>query len=132
MSEVLTNYGSKLGIAFQIIDDCLDVVGNERKVGKTLNTDLQTGKLTLPLIRLVNVLPANRKESVCELIFQNNGNDTRAAIIDLLEEHEAMEYAYESARQLVKKAQDEISFIPDTVFKTALLELGDYVIKRQR
>ena len=52
--------------------------------------------------------------------------------IELLEEHEAVDYAYESARQMVKKAQDEISFIPDTVFKTALLELGDYVIERQR
>ncbi|MDR4497668.1 MAG: polyprenyl synthetase family protein [Candidatus Scalindua sp.] len=132
LSEALTNYGLKLGIAFQIIDDCLDVIGNEDEVGKTLNTDIESGKLTLPLIRLVNVLPSNRKASVCKLIFQNNGNNTKAAIVDLLEEHEAMDYAYESARQMVKKAQDEISFIPDTVFKTALLELGDYVINRQR
>ncbi|MDR4505588.1 MAG: polyprenyl synthetase family protein [Candidatus Scalindua sp.] len=132
LSEALANYGLKLGVAFQIIDDCLDVTGKEEEVGKTLNTDLQTGKLTLPLIRLVNVLPANRKESVCELIFQNNGNTTKAAIVDLLQEHEAMEYAYESARQLVKKAQDDISFIPESVFKTSLLELGDYVIQRKR
>ncbi|GJQ59923.1 MAG: polyprenyl synthetase family protein [Candidatus Scalindua sp. AMX11] len=132
LSEALGNYGLKLGVAFQIIDDCLDVTGKEEEVGKTLNTDLQTGKLTLPLIRLVNVLPANRKESVCELIFQNNGNNTKAAIVDLLEEHDAMEYAYESAKQLVKKAQDDISFIPDSPSKTALLELGDYVIERNR
>jgi octaprenyl-diphosphate synthase len=132
LSEALTNYGLKLGVAFQIIDDCLDVIGKEEDVGKTLNTDIQTGKLTLPLIRLVNVLPANRKKGVCELIFKNNGNDTKSAIIDLLDEHEAMDYAYERARQLVKKAQEEISIIPDTVFKTALLELGDYVVDRER
>jgi octaprenyl-diphosphate synthase len=74
----------------------------------------------------------NRKESACELIFQNGGKKTNSAIIDLLSEHEAIDYAYESARQLVKKAQEEISFIPDTIFKTALLELGDYVVDRER
>ncbi len=132
LSEALTNYGSKLGIAFQIIDDCLDVVGNEQEVGKSLHTDIQNGKLTLPLIRLVNRLPMNRKESACELIFQNGGKKTNSAIIDLLSEHEAIDYSYESARQLVKKAQEEISFIPDTIFKTALLELGDYVVDRER
>ena len=132
LSEALTNYGLKLGMAFQIIDDCLDVIGKEEEVGKTLNTDIQTGKLTLPLIRLVNRLPVNRKESACELIFQNGGKKTNSAIIDLLSEHEAIDYAYESARQLVKKAQEEISFIPDTIFKTALLELGDYVVDRER
>lgn len=132
LSEALTNYGLKLGMAFQIIDDCLDVVGNEEEVGKTLHTDIQNGKLTLPLIRLVNRLPVNRKESACELIFQNGGKKTNSAIIDLLSEHEAIDYAYESARQLVKKAQEEISFIPDTIFKTALLELGDYVVDRER
>jgi octaprenyl-diphosphate synthase len=132
LSEALTNYGLKLGMAFQIIDDCLDVIGKEEEVGKTLNTDIQTGKLTLPLIRLVNRLPVNRKESACELIFQNGEKKTNSAIIDLLSEHEAIDYAYESARQLVKKAQEEISFIPDTIFKTALLELGDYVVDRER
>jgi octaprenyl-diphosphate synthase len=43
-----------------------------------------------------------------------------------------VDYAYETARQLVKKAQDELSIIPDSIYKTALLELGDYVVKRDR
>ncbi|MFQ5965162.1 MAG: polyprenyl synthetase family protein [Candidatus Scalinduaceae bacterium] len=133
VSEAFTNYGMKLGTAFQIIDDCLDVVGVEEEIGKSLNTDIQNGKLTLPLIRLVNRLPTSRKESACELIFQQNDTkETKSAIIDLLSEHEAMDYAYDSARRLVKEAQDEISFIPDTIYKTALLELGDYVVDRER
>ncbi len=130
LSEALTNYGLKVGMAFQIIDDCLDVMGKEDKIGKTLNTDAQTGKLTLPFIRLVNKLPVGRKESALELIF-NHSEGSKAAIVDLLAEHDAMDYAYESARQLVKKAQEEISFIPDTIYKKALLELGDYVVKRE-
>ena len=56
----------------------------------------------------------------------------KAVIADLLAEHDAVDYAYETARQLVKKAQDELSVIPDSVYKTSLLELGDYVVKRDR
>ena len=131
LTEALTNYGLKLGMAFQIIDDCLDVTGDEKEMGKPSNSDIQHGKLTLPFIRLVNKLPSNRKESTFELIFKNNNKkETKAAITELLVEHEAMDYAYESARQLVKEAQEEISFIPDTAYKTALLELGDYVVDR--
>ena len=131
-TEVLTNYGSKLGMAFQIIDDCLDVMGKEDEMGKPMNLDTQSGKLTLPFIRLVNKLPTDRKESALELIFQNNSKDSKAAIADLLEEHEAVDYAYDTARQLVKEAQDELSIIPDSVYKTSLLELGDYVVSRDR
>ncbi len=131
LTEALTNYGLKLGMAFQIIDDCLDVMGKEDEMGKPLNSDIQSGKLTLPFIRLVNKLPTGRKENTLELIFQNNIKDTKAVITDLLVEHEAMDYAYDTARQLVKEAQEEISFIPDTIFKTALIELGDYVVERE-
>jgi octaprenyl-diphosphate synthase len=107
-------------------------MGKEEEMGKPINLDTQSGKLTLPFIRLVNKLPIDRKESALELIFQNNSKDTKAAITDMLVEHEAIDYAYESARQLVKKAQDELSILPDTASKTALLELGDYVVDRER
>ncbi|MGR3176040.1 MAG: polyprenyl synthetase family protein [Candidatus Scalindua sp.] len=131
-TEVLTNYGSKIGMAFQIIDDCLDVMGKEEEMGKPINLDTQSGKLTLPFIRLVNKIPTDRKESTLELIFQNNSKDSKAAIAELLEEHEAVDYAYDTARQLVKKAQDGLSVIPDSIYKTSLLELGDYVVSRDR
>lgn len=130
-TEALSNYGLKLGMAFQIIDDCLDVMGKEEEVGKSLNSDLEHGKLTLPFIRLVDKLPPNRKESAFELIFDNKGENTKAAIAELLEEHDAMDYAYESARKLIKEAQGELSCISDSVSKTALIELGDYVVDRK-
>ena len=60
---MLSNYGLKIGIAFQIVDDCLDVMGTEEEIGKSLNSDIEKGKLTLPLIRLVNQLPRNKLES---------------------------------------------------------------------
>jgi octaprenyl-diphosphate synthase len=131
-TEALANYGSKIGMAFQIIDDCLDVMGKEEEMGKPVNLDAQGGKLTLPFIRLVDKLPTDRRESTLELIFQNNCKDSKAAIVDLLEEHDAVDYAYDTARELIKKAQEELSVIPDSAYKTSLLELGDYVVSRDR
>ncbi len=131
VSDMLFNYGLKVGIAFQIVDDCLDVMGTEEEIGKSLNTDIQKGKLTLPLIRLVNQLPRNKLETAKELIFQHDTRDTKAAIVELLTKHDAVEYAFTTAKNIVKQAQEEISPLPDSKYKTALIELADYIITRR-
>lgn len=132
VSDMLSNYGLKVGIAFQIVDDCLDMMGTEEEIGKSLNTDIQKGKLTLPLIRLVNQLPKNKLETTRELIFQNDAKETKNAILELLTEHDAVEYAFNTARNIVKQAQEEIAPLPDTKYKTALLELADYIVTRRK
>ena len=131
VSEMLSNYGLKIGIAFQIVDDCLDVMGKEEEIGKSLNSDIQKGKLTLPLIRLVNQLPRNKLESAKDLIFQHNIKETKNAIIELLTKHDAVEYAFNTAKNIVKQAQDEIAPLPDSQYKTALMELAEYIITRR-
>lgn len=132
VSDMLYNYGLKIGIAFQIVDDCLDVMGAEDEVGKSLNTDIQKGKLTLPLIRLVNKLPKNKRDTTRDLIFQHDAKEVKNAIIELLTEHEAVEYAFNTARNFVKQAQNEIASLPDSKYKTALIELADYIVTRRK
>ncbi|MDR4507719.1 MAG: polyprenyl synthetase family protein [Candidatus Brocadiaceae bacterium] len=132
VSDMLSNYGLKVGSAFQIIDDCFDVMGNEDEIGKSLNTDILKGKLTLPLIRLVNKLPNNELDAAKELIFQSNGRDTKSAIVELLAEYDAVEYALDFARNMVRQAQEEIAPLPDSPYKTGLMELADYVIARKK
>ena len=131
VSDMLSNYGLKIGIAFQIVDDCLDVMGTEEEIGKSLNTDIQKGKLTLPLIRLVNQLPKSKLETTRDLIFQHDGKETKTAIIELLTEHDAIEYALNTAKNIVKQAQEEIVPLPDSKYKTALMELADFIVTRR-
>jgi octaprenyl-diphosphate synthase len=128
---MLSNYGLKIGIAFQIVDDCLDVMGTEEEIGKSLNSDIQKGKLTLPLIRLVNQLPKHKLETTRDLIFQHDVKESKNAIIGLLTEHDAVEYAFNTAKNIVKQAQEEIAPLPDSPYKTALIELADYIISRR-
>ena len=68
-AETLRQFGRNLGLAFQIIDDCLDIVGDERIVGKSLGTDLETGKITLPILRLARRLPVARRARFEEVLF---------------------------------------------------------------
>lgn len=67
-ARTMAQFGIDVGTAFQIIDDCLDVVGDERVAGKSLGTDLETGKVTLPIIRLARGLDADRMESLRALL----------------------------------------------------------------
>lgn len=131
VSEALGSFGLRVGTAFQIIDDCLDIIGSENRMGKSLYSDSKNGKLTLPLIKLVNLLPENRRESTCELIFQSALTNSSGAVVELLSEHEAVEYALKAARQIIKKGNEAISLIPDSEYKTALTGLADYVVNRK-
>ena len=71
VEQKLYDYGMKLGTAYQIYDDCLDLVGTEAEVGKTLRTDLEKGKLTLPLLNLIEkASPAQRDKLNKRIIEQ--------------------------------------------------------------
>lgn len=131
VSDMLYNYGLKIGTAFQIVDDCLDVIGIEEEIGKSLNTDMQKGKLTLPLIRLVNKLPGHKLETTKELIFHHNEKENKNSILELLTEHDAVEYAFNISKNIVRQAQEEIAPLPESKYKTALFELADFIVSRR-
>ncbi len=66
--EAANDFGRHLGIAYQIYDDLVDFLGEEKKIGKTLGTDLATGKLTLPLMLLLEKLPIQERDEVLQAL----------------------------------------------------------------
>src|SRR5437870_5142650 len=88
----LTDYGRALGMAFQIADDLLDLVGEERTTGKSLGIDAQQQKLTLPVIRLLARAPAAIAAQV-RAILRGTGNHKREALRPYLAESGALAYA---------------------------------------
>lgn len=132
VTESFTKFGMKLGTAFQIVDDCLDIIGEEDEVGKTLNTDIKKGKLTLPLIKLVNSLSKNKIDDAYELIHNEKNEDVKGAVLELLTEHDAIEYSFDTAKRMIKEALDEIDFLPDTIYKETLANLANYVVSRKK
>jgi len=76
----LKNFGRYLGTAYQIYDDCVDLAGRESVTGKTLGTDLRMGKLTLPMLQLLQNASAIEKERYCQLILEGDSASVRVLL----------------------------------------------------
>ncbi len=125
-AESLYRYGIALGIAFQIQDDLLDLIGDEDIVGKSLGRDLEKGKLTLPVTHLVSQAnPEDRGESL-RVLTQRDA----AALRDRLRHHGSMAYAQETARRFVREAKSELEPWPAGRAVRMLQRMADSVIDR--
>jgi octaprenyl-diphosphate synthase len=125
----LDRYGREVGIAFQIADDVLDIWGEERVTGKSLGTDLEKQKLTLPVIRLLKLVDAATALTIRDIL--NDGSpDQRQLLRPYLEDSGALASAWHQAKHHVKQALDAIDFLDDSQSKSMLRMLAQYVVRR--
>jgi octaprenyl-diphosphate synthase len=127
--ESLARYGRALGVAFQIADDLLDLVGEERTTGKSLGTDLDQQKMTLPLICLLNRSPTVVSSRV-QQILNSPGNHKREVLAPLLAESEALSYARRRAEEFAERARNELDCLLPSECREILAELTRQVIHR--
>jgi octaprenyl-diphosphate synthase len=130
LQQSLERYGRNLGIAFQIADDLLDLVGDEVSMGKSLGTDLEKQKLTLPLIRLLAQSSPAEREEIRELLSSRSRED-RSQIAVWLERGDAMQYARDKARHYADLARAEALALPASEARDVLVALSELVISRQ-
>ena len=123
-------YGRRLGIAFQIVDDCLDLVGVEATVGKSLGSDIKNGEPTLPLIHLLSKATGARKQELLTFLKPGSPGLTRETLRPYLDREGSVDYALQIARAEIQRARDEIDFLPASAAKTSLLEIPEYVLER--
>jgi len=128
----LKRYGMNFGKAFQIMDDCLDIIGNEHEFGKTLGADLEAGTLTLPVIRLVSLLDEKEKARIYSKVKSGFAQPELGDFIRLLEAHGVIEYSIGKAKEFTEYANLELSIFPDSPARQSLEELLGYVIQRKR
>jgi octaprenyl-diphosphate synthase len=128
--ERLANYGRLLGLAFQVADDLLDLVGREATAGKTLGTDLDQLKLTLPVIRMLATLPADEADGLRKVL--GNGRPKRAAVAAGLARTAAVEYARERAELLAAEAAAELDGLPPSECRDLLRLLTVWAVKRDK
>jgi octaprenyl-diphosphate synthase len=127
--QALENYGRDLGVAFQIADDVLDIWGDERTTGKSLGTDLEKQKLTLPLIRLLAVAPPATAARIRTLLAEARPEARRALRPDL-EKSGALDYAWDHARHAAAQAIAALDVLGESQAKSILRSLGHYVVRR--
>lgn len=125
----LETYGLSLGIAFQIQDDILDIVGDVSAVGKTLGCDVEKGKMTLPMIHFLRTAPAEHRALLRSLI-QSAEPDKLEKIRNLILPSSSIQYARERARGYVDRARRAISTLPESEFRQILDTMAEFVISR--
>lgn len=130
--DALTEYGRKLGLAFQITDDTLDYTADQKQLGKALGKDLAEGKVTLPLIYLLRKVNGGEKARITE-ILQADSIDEKSIeyVIEIIRTHGAVSDALTVARTFADGAKDALRAFPDSPARNALSTLADYVVQRE-
>ncbi|MFQ5835890.1 MAG: polyprenyl synthetase family protein [bacterium] len=121
----LTSYGLNFGMAFQIIDDCLDLTALPDKTGKSTYKDIEQGKMTLPLIYLVRRASKKDRRGLTNLFDRD-----REEVIDLLKRYETISFSLQRAKEYVIKAKAQLKTVEDSEAGEALWQLGDYLLER--
>jgi octaprenyl-diphosphate synthase len=115
----LRKFGLRLGAAYQVYDDVLDLAGEERTAGKTLGSDLRKGKLTLPILHLLQIADADERHRLCEIIL--NGEEAEIAhLVTRAIEAGALKFAIATGRRMVREAQEQLRIVPANKYRDAL------------
>lgn len=134
--QALQAYGFNLGIAFQLVDDLLDFTGDADALGKPVGGDLREGKITLPIIYLLQRSngSGDRAADLIRTVVRERKVTTTdwAEIIQLLAEHRATDYAYRCAVDYATAAKKHLYAFPSSSERDALLALPDYLLARDR
>ncbi|MFG0333363.1 MAG: polyprenyl synthetase family protein [Maioricimonas sp. JB049] len=127
--DTLEAYGRDLGMAFQIADDLLDLLGDESEAGKTLGSDLAKQKLTLPLIRLLQTCDQATAEQVREWLAHPDEH-TAAKLLPMLKDSDSLRYAKSLALEYADSARRRLARLPASPARDLLVEFAGFAVAR--
>ena len=131
-SEGLRRFGITFGSAFQLVDDALDFTGKEQRLGKPVGSDLREGKVTLPVI--IALQHASPEESAIIDRFvrgDERSPETFQDIVALIQRYNGIEYALREAERFIEQAELELQGFADGPAYDLLMELADFIVKRE-
>ena len=127
--EAAGEYGRSLGTAFQLIDDVLDYAGDAAEIGKNLGDDLREGKPTLPLIWLMENGSDDQRQLVRSCI-EHGDEEQFDAVLAAVTSSGALDYTRTQAEAAARRAAEAISGLPDSIYKSSLLQLCSFAVDR--
>ena len=123
VSEAMKVYGLKIGTAYQVYDDLLDMAGDEAAAGKTLGTDLKKGKLTLPILNLLQGAENGQRERFTQTILRGEDDDL-AALCETAHGTGAIASAAQAGRDLVDEGVRQLDVLAPGPYRDALGDVG--------
>ena len=129
----LGSYGRNVGMAFQIVDDVLDLTASEEVLGKPVASDLREGKATLAVIHAYEHGQADERRKVQKVLDERALNGiSHGDILSILNRHASLEFASSMALRYAEAARQDLSNFPENEFKRALLWIPDFVVAREK
>jgi geranylgeranyl pyrophosphate synthase len=132
--QALREYGTNLGMAFQVVDDILDFEATEEELGKPVGNDLAQGTLTLPVILVLERLGEKRfsgNNPFAALFARKNVAANLRRALEMIRESTAIRDSYLVAAEYRDRAIGSLEDVPDSSYKQALLEIADYALERR-
>ena len=127
--EAMRDYGKEVGMAFQIVDDILDYVGDEGHVGKPVGGDLRQGLVTLPALYFLEAHPGDA--SMTAILNGQAGDPAQVAVVvNSIRASGAIDSAMAEARRFVARGQAALAAVSGRPQRDALAALADYVVRR--
>ncbi len=131
--ERLARYGHDLGMAFQIVDDVLDLTASESVLGKPVASDLREGKVTMAVIHALDRCNPKERETIAMVVKERVFDGvTHEQILTILERYGSIEAAHDCALRYAESARSAVSEFPDGDIKRALLWVPDFVVAREK
>jgi len=129
----LSTYGRAVGLAFQIVDDVLDLTATEEVLGKPVASDLREGKATLSVIHSIDHGTAADRQTIQRVLDDRSFKRvSREQIQQILVRNGSVEYAMSIADRYAEQSRQALAALPDSEFKRALLWVPDFVVARDK
>ncbi len=131
LQTALRDYGHRVGVAFQVADDLLDLTAPEEKLGKPNGHDIKEGKFTLPLLHALKTCSREVRGEVQEVLLKHElaPHDVEF-VMDFIRAHGGIAAAQSTAADLVERAKQALAPLPDSAAKASLVGLADYIVER--
>ena len=133
--EQFNEFGEKVGIAFQIRDDILDLLGEESSTGKPIGNDIRENKITLPLLHALKQAERRDAKAIIRLVKRGAGMRSRRSdyrdIVNFIEHHGGVQYAMQTANRFTEEAVALLNSYQDSPFKNSLINLVRFITSRE-
>ena len=128
--QIMKDYGYNLGLAFQIVDDILDFIGDEKEMGKPVGSDLAQGTITLPSLLLLKRHPTDNP--VAKIFAGKEPAENIRRAVAMISSSSIIDESYSTAQDYISEACQHLKRLPDSQHRRSLLALADYIIRRQK
>ena len=131
--KALADFGTYLGMTFQIIDDLLDYTGDENTMGKPVLSDLREGRITLPLIYTLNNDGKENRSRILDLLKTKKINKTSLdEILSMVQSNGALDYTYRKAEEFSAHSKKLLQYLRPSIYRDALSLFPDYILYRNK